>query len=371
MNKILLKLKTLPNQGQTFQQLNTNNDIIDASKETVTEALWSDGQATLTGYFTSSALTTAQQEYYVNVSQKAPSDTGSAVQFALAFGDNRGSGSLNNGGGTAGDSPSRAIYSQYKQLLLSETEDVFSFQTGSSTYTTPSVYIINIQRARSKERLDPGNWELPLVGIHSRENSATGSVILGGPSGSVVLIDDSSTEVASSTTEIANSYNIVSGSLTDGIYKRNTTETQYYGKVYPQHSVLVLDAEKLDRQLKFQTNTGSNSQGNNHYALFHSISGSVAANSGSFQARNKETISSTMYFIRLNNADFNYSNNPSYVTGSDFQIANTGYWTDPVSYITTVGLYNANQELLAVAKLSQPIKKDKKSELNIRIKLDY
>ena len=73
----------------------------------------------------------------------------------------------------------------------------------------------------------------------------------------------------------------------------------------------------------------------------------------------------------MNNADFNYSNNPSYVTGSDFQIANTGYWTDPVSYITTVGLYNANQELLAVAKLSKPIQKNKTSELNIRVKLDY
>ena len=368
MNKILLKLKTLPNQGQSFQQLNPQTDIIDASKETVTEALWSDGQATLTGYFTSSTLTNAQKEYYVNVSQKAPSDTGSAVQFAVAFGDQRGSGSLNNGGGTDGDSPSRAIYSQYKQLLLSETDEAFTFKTGSGTYTTPSIYVVNIQRARSKERLDPGNWELPLVGIHTRDNSATGSVVLGGPSGSLTLIDNSSTESAT-TLEIANSYDIVSGSITDGIF--NSTDPQYYGKVYPQHSVLVLDAEKLDRELKFQTNTGSNSQGNNHYALYHSISGSVAAGSGSFQARNKETISSTLYFVRLNNADYNYSNNPSYVTGSDFQIANTGYWTDPVAYITTVGLYNDNQELLAVAKLSQPIKKDKKSELNIRIKLDY
>jgi len=369
MNQLILKLKKLSNQSQTFQQLGIN-DIIDASKETVTDALWSDDASALSTFFTSSTLTNAQKEYYVNVSQKAPNDTGSAVQFAIAFGDQRGSGSLNNGGGTLGDAPSKAIYSQYKQLLLGEAESAFTFATGSSTYTTPSIYVLNIQRARTKERLDPGNWELPLVSIGSRETNGTGSVVLTGTT-KLLLIDDSSTETGVSETEIADSYNIVSGSITDGIYKRNSTEIQYYGKVYPQHSVLVLDAEKLDRQLAFDTNTGSNSAGHNHYTLFHSISGSASAGSGSFKARNKETVSSTFYFVRLFNGDFNYSNNPSYTTGSDYQIVNEGYWTNPVSYITTVGLYNDSQELLAVAKLSQPIKKDKKSELNIRVKLDY
>ena len=365
MNKLILNLKKLANQGQSFQQLNSNTDVIDGSKTTVTQALWSDNLASLSTFFTSSALTDAQKAYYVNIHQKDPAATGSAVQFAIAYGNQLGSGSLNNGGGTLGDAPSKAIYSQYKQLLLSDTENAFTFKTGSGTYTTDSIYVINIERARSKERLDPGNWELPLLNIASRDSSATGSVAVS--STVVKLIDDSST--ATVTTELADSYNIVSGSITDGIF--NSSDPEYYGKVYPQYSALVLDGRKLDYQLGFTTNTGSNSQGNNHYALFHSISGSASAGSGSFQARNKETISSTIYFIRLNNADFNYSNNPSYVTGSDFQIANTGYWTDPVAYITTVGLYNDNQELLAVAKLSQPIKKDKKSELNIRIKLDY
>ena len=367
MNKIILNLKKLANQGQSFQQLNSNTDVIDGSKTTVTQALWSDNLSSLSTFFTASALTNAQKAYYVNVHQKDPAATGSAVQFAIAYGNQKGSGSLNNGGGTAGDSPSRAIYSQYKQLLLSDTENAFTFKTGSGTYTTDSIYVINIERARSKERLDPGNWELPLLGIDSRATSATGSIVTSRGSGSLKLIDDSST--ATVTDELADSYNIVSGSVADGVF--NSSDPEYYGKVYPQYSALVLDGQKLDRQLGFRTNTGSNSQGNNHYALFHSISGSAAAGSGSFTARNKETVSSTLYFIRLNNADFNYSNNPSYITGSDFQIANTGYWTDPVSYITTVGLYNENQELLAVAKLSKPIQKNKTSELNIRVKLDY
>ena len=361
-------LKQLPNQGQSlsFQQLDTTRDIIDASKEVVTAALWSDDQAELSTFFTASNLSVSQKAYYVNIYQKDPVATGSAIQFAIAYGNQLGSGSLNNGGGTLGDSPSKAIYSQYKQLLLDDTVGAFTFKTGSGTYTTDSIYAINLQRARSKERLDPGNWELSLLGLTSRDTNATGSVVVNNTS--LKLIDNSSTETTS-TPEIADSYDIVSGSISGGIF--SSTSPKYYGKVYPQHSVLILDGRKLDHELSFLTNTGSNSAGSNHYALFHSISGSANAGSGSFTARNKETISSTMYFVRLNNADYNYSNNPSYVTGSQFEIANQGYWTNPTSYITTVGLYNDQQELLAVAKLSQPIKKDKKSELNIRVKLDY
>lgn len=361
-------LKQLPKQGQSlsFQQLDPARDIIDASKEVVTAALWSDNQSQLSTFFSASNLSVSQKAYYVNIYQKDPAATGSAIQFAIAYGNQLGSGSLNNGGGTLGDSPSKAIYSQYKQLLLDDTVGAFTFKTGSGTYTTDSIYAINLQRARSKERLDPGNWELSLLGLTSRDANATGSVVVNNTS--LKLIDNSSTETTS-TPEIADSYDIVSGSISDGIF--SSTAPKYYGKVYPQHSVLILDGRKLDHELSFLTNTGSNAAGSNHYALFHSISGSATAGSGSFTARNKETVSSTMYFVRLNNADYNYSNNPSYVTGSQFEIANQGYWTNPTSYITTVGLYNDQQELLAVAKLSQPIKKDKKSELNIRVKLDY
>ena len=270
-------LKLLPKQGQSlsFQGLNANTDIIDASKETVTAALWSDNQTSLTTYHLATNLTNTQKAYYVNIYQKAPAATGSAIQFALAYGDQRGSGSLNNGGGTLGDSPSKAIYSQYKQLLLGETETAFTFKTGSGTYTTDSIYVINVQRARSKERLDPGNWELPLIGIDDRDSIATGSVTVGIGSGSFTLIDNSSLETNITTTEVADSYDVVSGSITNGVF--NSSAPVYYGKVYPQHSVIVLDGRKLDEQLGFKTNTGSNSQGNNHYALFHSISGSASS----------------------------------------------------------------------------------------------
>ena len=141
--------------------------------------------------------------------------------------------------------------------------------------------------------------------------------------------------------------------------------------MFCDHSTIILDGDVLDTKLGFVTNTGSNSNGSNHYRLHHSISGSYPVATKGFKARNKETVSSTFYFVRVKNGDFNYSNNPSYVTGDQGDILQDGYIGDPKSYITTVGLYNDSRELLAIAKLSKPLLKSKKRELNVRVKLEY
>ena len=90
-----------------------------------------------------------------------------------------------------------------------------------------------------------------------------------------------------------------------------------------------------------------------------------------FVARNSEKVTSTHYFVRVKNAEYNFSNNPSYVTGSVGQLAQTTFVNDPKTYITTVGLYNDNHELLAVAKLSKPLLKSFQRESLIRVKLDF
>ena len=90
-----------------------------------------------------------------------------------------------------------------------------------------------------------------------------------------------------------------------------------------------------------------------------------------FKARNAQTITSTYYFIRVKNRDFNFSNNPSFVTGSDGTLKNSAMKKNPQVYITTVGLYNNSNELLAVAKLSQPLLKNFSRESLIKIKLEY
>jgi hypothetical protein len=81
-------------------------------------------------------------------------------------------------------------------------------------------------------------------------------------------------------------------------------------------------------------------------------------------------LNSTIYFCRINHNEFNYSSNPTYLNNSQIRVKNTTS-DNPVSYITTVGLYSSDNELLAVAKLSEPLKKDPNTELTLRVRLDY
>ena len=357
----------LARNGRTYTKFDAVNDVVGNQTEVVTAGLWSDNLASLTTYFTASAQTTSQRRYYVDVYQDTPSADGAAVQYSLAYGHALGSGSDSQG--QLNDSPSKAIYSQYRQLLLAPTDTRF---TTAGSGSTDSIYIVNFKRSRLKERLDPGNFELPLVKILTRATNATGSVATG--SGIITLIDDSSI-AAKKIGQSGKVYNIVSGSINSGVY--NSAAPVYYGLVYPDYGTLILDGKMLDQQSGFATNTGSSSEGNNHFVLHHSISGSAFFTNPStsdkygFIARNSEKITSTHYFVRIKNAEYNFSNNPSYTTGSVGQIAQSTFIGDPKTYITTVGLYNDQQELLAVAKLSKPLLKSFQRESLIRVKLDF
>ena len=72
----------------------------------------------------------------------------------------------------------------------------------------------------------------------------------------------------------------------------------------------------------------------------------------------------------MNHNEFNYSTNPTYLSNSKIRVK-TKSSDNPVSYITTIGLYSDNNELMAVAKLSEPLKKDPSQEFTIRARLDY
>jgi len=85
---------------------------------------------------------------------------------------------------------------------------------------------------------------------------------------------------------------------------------------------------------------------------------------------NTTELNSTVYFCRAHHNEFNYSANPTYLTESQIRVKNVP--SDmPVSYITSVGLYSPDNELLAAAKLSEPLRKDPTNELTLRVRLDY
>jgi hypothetical protein len=101
-------------------------------------------------------------------------------------------------------------------------------------------------------------------------------------------------------------------------------------------------------------------------SLFSAISGGA-----SFFINSQETITSDFVFVRPQSSEFNYSENPSFISGSTGEVIYSDFINNPQTYITTVGLYNDSNELLAVAKLSRPLSKNFTSEALIRVKLDF
>ena len=240
----------LNRNGRTYTKFDTANDIIAKQVETVTAAVWSTGVASLITYFTSSAQTTDQRRYYVDVLNGTPGDTTSQTQFSIAYGHALGSGS--DSVGQLNDSPSRAIYGQYRQLLLGPTDSRFSIGEGASVTNTNHIYAINFKRSLLKERLDPGNFELPLARMTNATNitNKTGSLTA---SGSVITLIDDSSEASPKLGESGRVYSIVSGSINSGVHKVGGNSV-YYGLAYPDYGTLILDGKMLDQQLNFRTN---------------------------------------------------------------------------------------------------------------------
>jgi hypothetical protein len=343
-------------------------DVVEGGVERVTRGLWSNNIGTLTSFHTSSAQSATQKQYYYEVFNGISTNSVNESQFSVTYGHNAGSGSL----GQNEDSPSNAIYSQYQQILLPGNQRVFSF----NNVATEQIYAINLNRARLKDRLDPGNFQLTLAQLSGSayNHTNTGSNVTVKASGNRTHLIDDSGDTEQSAGQVGRVYNLVSGSINRGVYSPKT----YYGGVYPEQGVIVLDADKLDSTAatNFQTVTGSNVNGDNAYKLFTAISASyIVEGAGNtlygFQARNEEKVQSTFYFVRAKNGEYNFSNNPSYVTGSNGAFKQSSFANNPKTFITSVGLYNSSQELLSVAKLSKPILKSFSNEVLVKVKLDF
>ncbi len=372
-----LRARQRARNGKTYSNFDPTEDILANNVETVTSGLFSGNTGSLMNFHVDSSAT-AQQNTYFRTIYNLDSDSPLAVsQLAMAYGEFNGSGSADLTGNLNNDTPTRAIYKQYAQLLLQPLDKKFTI----NGVDTDSIYILNFNRARFKEKLDPGNIEINLAHLSGSygipNNDMTGSNIkVDGTNRVISLVDDSSLSPAA-VGESGRVYNIVSGTIDDGtIFSPDSANLNHYGLLYPEAGVIILNGDKLDSDVGFGTVSGSGVQGDNTMKLFASISGSalITPPSGKnygLQARSSEQVKSTYYFVRIKNGDYNYSNNPSFVSGSTGDLAFTTFINNPQSFITTVGLYNDRRELLAVAKLSKPILKSFTREVLVKVKLDF
>ena len=342
-----------------FDQTDIVNDV-----QKVVTSTWSDNTNNLTTAFTSSTqaavtLPTSLGSHYLEVYNKVPSDTTSVVQYALAYGNKNGSGSLDftNDVGSIGIGPSKNIYSQYRQIVFGDETSDFNF----NGFVPDDIYVININRARYKHNLKPGTLDLRLSGSGQS-----------GP-GILHLTDDSITLTGSSTvTNVGRQFNIVSGSLGTqlGSDVVQVTNSGSYGFFYPDAGFIILNPSAVGGLATgsiegLTPGVSSNTADNNHFKLYQHISGGAH-----FIIDSEEKVSSQFYFARAKNNEFNYTTNPSFIDNNG-NVNIDSMIDNPQTFITTVGLYNDSGDLVAVAKLSQPVTKDFTKEALIRVKLDY
>jgi hypothetical protein len=319
----------------------------------VSSGMWSGGVGTLNSFYTSSTQSGSTGQYYLDAYQGVVgSDATASIQFSAAYGNFAGSGSKT---GDADYAASKAIYRQFRNLLLPQSTNYFLLNGPAGTETTESkeIFAISVNRSRLKEKMDPGNWELQLSG------SATDGDRLH-------LIDDSGATSDPTVKNTTREFNIISGSIVSGAVVKPTTDITY-GKFYPETGVIILDVIACGGATFFSGYaTPTNSDSNNTQRFYHAISGGAY-----FASRREESIRSTHYFCRVKHDMYNHSQNPTYFTASDNQLTVPSFRTDPQSYITTVGLYNGSNELLAVAKLSRPVLKSSSREALIKVRLDF
>jgi hypothetical protein len=349
-------------------------DKINAKVEVVTTGIWSGDAGQLTQFFTSSTQTTSTDgQFYWNVFDKNPlTDETAEVQFAVAYGHKDGSGSVSLSTNPDALLPTKSTYAQYRAMLLDNPSLPFQFENSAGTLTdTNGIYVINIGRARYREEMDAGNWELTLAGSN----------------GTFRFIDDSGKKFGDTFGKAGRVFKVVSGSLNLGSQSEATVVNSAapgnglgYGLFYPDRGIVVLNAAAFGSvvgNVTFSTGSGhtqtatlAGGEGTTFNAYNQARLLSAIQGGADFDARRTENVSTQHFFVRATNREFNYSNNPTYVDVNG-NFTEPTFETDPRTFITTIGLYNDSNELVAVAKTSQPVAKSFDKEVLVKVKLSF
>jgi hypothetical protein len=328
----------------SFKRLDPEDFLV--SIDSVTATAWSTNSPTLTTFFTSS-ITSTNDSYYKNVYQTASTVSGSTVQFAIAYGNKNGSGSAFFNSTVTGSTATRTVYGQYRNLVYGSETAEFIF----GTVTASDFWAISVDRARYKEHLLKGTFNLQI-----KNGSST-----------LRLTDNSGMVSTDTYLDCGRVYQIVSGS--NGLAASGTgysPSSGSYGLFLPDIATILLNPLALSQSINLEASKSFNSDGQNISRLFTAISGAA-----SFQINSEETVTSDYVFVRARNSEFNYSENPSFISGSTGDVIYSTFINSPQTYMTTVGFYNDTNDLLAVAKLSKPLTKDFTKEALVRVKLDF
>jgi hypothetical protein len=362
-----------------------STDVVSGRVQPVSTGMFENGEVESTLFFTSSIQSKITGSsifeplnglYYTNLYTSSSIDVDPFV--SVTYGHIAGSGSSSEDLDETNGSflrPTQAIYNQYRNFLLVPDDRFFTFYRGSNVSEVDStdIYALNFSSAKVKDRLDPGQFQLTLSGSN----------------GTFTFIDDSRYIRSGDGTAGGRRFNMVSGSLASGAQLDLQGEVVYngLGSMYPDLGIVLFRPAALDaivgqvNNISLSTPSETLPSGT-QFALKHRVLANSMILGKSAIARVTEFVPARHYFVRVKNQEFNYSNNPTFVfsqreadagfvDSADIgKIRFEEFVNDPQVYITTVGLYSENNDLLAVAKLSQPALKNFSNELLIKIRLD-
>ena len=270
------------------------------------------------------------------------------------------------------------IYNEFAQVMLGYTGSdnaVRKFESdlvldATATRLMKDAYFISFSRLLNKDMIKKGSVNLKIgTGSWAEPFAETGGSIL-----TLQDISASSTDAGTQDT-VGGQYGLLYENNGDGTYGKGGG-SGVYGLVFYQAGLIVVTGSIFSSSATFFSK--SFYDGGGYYGLTGSfVSQSISGNCDALRHRlynisfnNTTEINSTIYFCRVPHNKFNYSSNPTYTSGSKIRVKNLAS-DQPISYITTIGLYSANNELLAVAKVSEPLKKDPTNDITLRVRLDY
>jgi hypothetical protein len=283
------------------------------------------------------------------------------------------------------------VYNQMAQVLVGHDVngairkfDADGDLTGGTKYN--NVFFLNFARLLGKDEIKKGSFSLSL-GTTPTFNADKVSM-----HASLVKISDTGAETNYKVNSPAGEYGILSAETqtgSDGLDAGvNTAAEKRCGLIFYQAGIAVITTDifengtdgpvsgyltapcEMTPDLLGVTQTMDILLGTTTNSTMDAVSDAIRQRISNISFSNTTELNSTIYFCRVGHNDFNYSSNPTYTTNSKINVKNRSS-DAPVSYITTVGLYSSDNEMLAVAKLSEPLRKDPTNDMTLRVRLDY
>jgi hypothetical protein len=337
----------------TYIKLNPSDVVIDSQK--VTSPAW-DGKVPILRTFYTPNI--SDNGFYVDVYKDSlTANPFAKVQFSIAFCNQSGSGNVTGANYQTSDGTkfTKITYGSLRQKVLNSEMDYFTFNNPNGV-AMDSIHVISLDRSVYKESVK-GGFNLTLKnGLNELK-----------------LTDDSKVDTVNNYIGNNRYYNIISGTNGKLATNQNIINTVHgtYGIILPDSGIIILNSLALALPVAQKgigltiNDSPTNITQRNEINLLNLIQAG-----STFEVYSEETVTSKYYFCRATSGELNYTTNPSIIDGNG-NIYDQSLIDFPVTYVTTLGLYNSKHELVGVGKISKPMRKSFVEDLTIKTKVSW